>query len=63
VGAQNFTDTQWQSDASDAEIVHAIKTGPGLMPAFKKKLSAAEIEALAAYVRTFKPEATHANSR
>jgi cbb3-type cytochrome c oxidase subunit III len=55
VGAQNFTDTHWQIKTSDAEIVHAIKTGPGLMPTFQKKLSAAEIEALAAYVRTFKP--------
>ena len=55
LGAQNFTDVQWQIDTSDAEIVHAIKTGPGLMPAFEKKLSAAEIESLAAFVRTFKP--------
>jgi mono/diheme cytochrome c family protein len=53
--AQNFTDARWQADTSDAEIIHAIKTGPGLMPSFQKKLSAAEIEALAAYVRTFKP--------
>jgi mono/diheme cytochrome c family protein len=55
VGAQNFTDVQWQIDTSDAEIVHAIKKGPGLMPAFQKKMSLAEIEALATYVRTFKP--------
>jgi mono/diheme cytochrome c family protein len=55
VDAQNFTSVHWQNDTSDAEIVHAIKTGPGLMPAFQKKLSTAEIEALAAYVRTFKP--------
>src|SRR5271156_4616231 len=38
VGAQNFTDAHWQIDTSDSEIVHAIKTGPGLMPAFEKKL-------------------------
>ena len=56
VGAQNFTDAQWQTDTSDTDIVHAIKTGPWLMPAFQKKLSTTEIEALAAYVRTFKPE-------
>ena len=55
VDAQNFTSMHWQNDTSDAEIVHAITTGPGLMPAFQKKLSPAEIEALAAYVRTFKP--------
>ena len=55
VGAQDFTDVHWQSDTSDADIIHAIKNGPGLMPAFEGKLSPAEIEALAAYVRTFKP--------
>jgi mono/diheme cytochrome c family protein len=53
VGAQNFTDARWQ--ATDGEIIHAIKTGPWVMPAFEKKLSAAEIDSLAAYVRTFKP--------
>jgi mono/diheme cytochrome c family protein len=53
VGAQNFTDTGWH--ATDEEIIHAIKTGPWAMPAFEKKLSTPEIEALAAYVRTFKP--------
>ncbi len=55
LGAQNFTDARWQKNTSDDEIIRAIKTGPKLMPAFQKKLSAAEIEALAAYVRTFKP--------
>ena len=55
LGAQNFTDARWQTNTSDAEVIHAIQTGPRLMPAFQKKLSTAEIEALAAYVRTFKP--------
>ena len=54
VGAQNLTDAQWQSETTDAEILHAIRTGPSVMPAFDKKLSETEIEALAAYVRTFK---------
>lgn len=53
VGAQNLADPKWQMNSSDTEIVHAIKTGPGAMPAFEKKLSEAEIEALAAYVRSF----------
>jgi len=53
VGAQNLTDPNWQGMTSDEDIVKAIKTGPGVMPAFEKKLSAAEIEALVAYVRTF----------
>jgi mono/diheme cytochrome c family protein len=55
VGAQNFTDPQWQEDTTDDEIIHAIKTGPSVMPAFGKKLSPSEIQALATYVRTFKP--------
>ena len=54
VGAQNLTDPEWQSETSNEQIIHAIKTGPGKMPAFEKKLSPTEIEALAAYVRTFK---------
>ena len=55
VGAQNLTDAKWQADTTDGEIVHAIKTGPSVMPAFEKKLSPSEIEALAGYVRSFKP--------
>lgn len=54
VGAQNFTDAEWQSETTDAQIIHAIKTGPSVMPAFGKKLSESEIDALAAYVRSFK---------
>jgi len=54
VGAQNLTDADWQLETMDEQIVHAIKTGPGLMPAFQKKLSESEIDALAAYVRTLK---------
>ena len=55
VRAQNLGDAKWQMTASDSEIIHAIKTGPGAMPAFDKKLSEAEIEALAGYVRGFNP--------
>jgi cbb3-type cytochrome c oxidase subunit III len=54
VGAQNLTDTKWQAGTTDAEIINAIKTGPSVMPAFGKKLSSTEIEALGKYVRTFK---------
>ena len=57
LGAQNFTDPKWQMTATDVEISKAIKTGIKKMPAFEKKLSAAQIEALTAYVRTFKPAA------
>lgn len=57
VGAQNLTDPNWQAETSDAQIINAIKTGPSVMPAFGKRLSEPEIEALAEYVRHFKPEA------
>lgn len=53
VGAQNLTDSKWQAETSDAQIVNAIKTGPSVMPAFGKKLSESEIDALAVYVRSF----------
>jgi mono/diheme cytochrome c family protein len=53
-GAQNLTKPKWQEETTDEEIRNAIKTGPGVMPAFGKKLSEAEIEALAKYVRTLK---------
>jgi cbb3-type cytochrome c oxidase subunit III len=55
LGAQNLTDPDWQAETTDAQIVNAIKTGPSVMPAFGKKLSKPEIDALAAYVRHFKP--------
>ena len=54
LGAQNLTDNKWQAETSDAEILHAIRTGPSVMPAFGKKLSETEIEALAVYVRSLK---------
>jgi cbb3-type cytochrome c oxidase subunit III len=55
VGAQNLTDPKWQQETTDKEITRAITTGPSVMPAFGKKLSPTEINALASYVRTFKP--------
>jgi len=54
VGAQNLTKPKWQEETTDSEILNAIKTGPSVMPAFEKKLSETEIEALAKYVRTLK---------
>ena len=55
VGAQNLTNAKFQAEVTDDQIVDAIKTGPKAMPAFEKKLSQSEIEALVAYVRTFNP--------
>ena len=54
VGAQNLTNAKFQANTTDEEIIKAIKTGPSVMPAFEKKLSPSEIDALATYVRTFK---------
>src|SRR6516162_3417968 len=54
VGAQNLTETEFQVQTTDEQITSAIKNGPMMMPAFGKKLSEAEIEALAAYVRTLR---------
>lgn len=56
VGAQDFADSDWKTDVTDDQVIHAIQTGPGLMPAFGKKLSEAEIEALAVYVKSFPAE-------
>ena len=54
LGARNLTKPKWQEAATDSEILNAIKTGPSVMPAFEKKLSETEIDALAKYVRTLK---------
>jgi mono/diheme cytochrome c family protein len=54
VGAQNLTDIKWQESITDEKIAEAIRKGPDAMPAFEKKLSSAEIDALVAYVRHFK---------
>jgi len=54
VGAQNFTDLSWQVGTTDRQVIDAIQTGPGVMPAFEKKLSPTEIQALAEYLRTFR---------
>ena len=52
VGAQNLTDAKWQVETTDEEIINAIKTGPKVMPAFGKKLSSSEIQAMTKYVRS-----------
>jgi len=55
LGAQNLADPFWRALVWPDDIVHAIRTGPGLMPAFGNKLSPAEIAALASYVQTIPP--------
>jgi mono/diheme cytochrome c family protein len=56
VGARNLADAEWQTKATDEQIIAAIKKGPGAMPSFEKKLTRGEIDSLAAYVRSLKQE-------
>src|SRR6266851_7494062 len=44
--ARNLADTKWQAEASDARIFNSISNGKGKMPAWGKKLSEAQINAL-----------------
>ncbi|HEU4594577.1 MAG TPA: c-type cytochrome [Pyrinomonadaceae bacterium] len=52
--ARDLTDARWQKHASDERIFNSITQGGGKMPAFKKKLSSAQIERLVVYVRGLK---------
>lgn len=54
--ATNFTDAAWwrKERPSNARMRRVIAGGGGGMPAFGKRLSAAEINALLPYVRAFK---------
>ncbi len=51
-GARDFTNAKWQDKVDDARLIHSITKGHGKMPSFEKKLSADEIKALVAEVRT-----------
>lgn len=52
--ARNLTDPKWQVEVTDERIFNSISNGKGKMPAWGKKLSDAQINALVAYVRTLK---------
>jgi mono/diheme cytochrome c family protein len=52
--ARNLTDGEWQEKVSDERIFNSITNGKEKMPAFAKKLSQEQIEALVTYVRAFK---------
>jgi mono/diheme cytochrome c family protein len=52
--ARNLADAEWQEKVSDERIFNSIMNGKEKMPAFGKKLSQEQIEALVAYVRAFK---------
>ncbi|MFQ5718734.1 MAG: c-type cytochrome [Acidobacteriota bacterium] len=51
-GSGNFNDAAWQKATSLEAIIKQIEEGKGKMKAYKEKLSAAEIEAIAHYVKT-----------
>lgn len=49
--AQDLTDSVWQAETSDADILEAFERGPRSMPSYAKKLNAAEQNALVQTVR------------
>jgi len=52
--ARNLTDSKWQAEVTDERLFNSISNGKGKMPAFRKKLSEAQINDLVAYVRRLK---------
>lgn len=53
--ARDLTDAAWQAETSDERIYNSIANGRGKkMPAFAKKLSRAEMDALVVHVRSLK---------
>jgi mono/diheme cytochrome c family protein len=52
--ARNLTDAKWQAEATDERLYNSIRNGKEKMPAFGKKLSDSQINALVAFVRTLK---------
>lgn len=49
--ARDMTDASWQDDVSDERLFNSISNGRGKMPAFRKKISENDIDALVAHVR------------
>lgn len=49
--ARDLTSGEWQDSVSDERIYNSISNGKGKMPAFKKKLSDAQMDELVNYVR------------
>jgi mono/diheme cytochrome c family protein len=49
--ARNLTDAEWQGRVSDERLFNSIMNGKGKMPAYAKKFSQQEIDALVTYVR------------
>ena len=49
--ARNISDPEWQERVGDERIFNSIMNGKGKMPAYGKKLSEQEIDALVAFIR------------
>ncbi|MGB8507737.1 MAG: cytochrome c [Pyrinomonadaceae bacterium] len=52
--ATDLTDAEWQAHTSDEHIFNVISNGHEKMPAFKRRLSAEQMETLVGYVRALK---------
>lgn len=53
-GTPDMTDRNWQKSQSSKRMFNSIKNGQGSMPAFGKKLSAAQINGLIGYIRSLR---------
>ena len=49
--ARDMTEASWQDDVSDERLFNSISNGRNKMPAFRKKISENDIDALVAHVR------------
>ena len=54
--ARDLTDPEWQTAVTDERLFNSITHGRNRMPSFGKKLNAAQVESLVAYVRRLKKE-------
>ena len=52
--ARDLTNSQWQAQVSDEQLYNSIMNGRGKMPAFGKKLTEEQVDALVSYVRSLK---------
>src|SRR5256885_12632411 len=52
--ARDLTNPGWQAGVTDEHLFNSISNGKGKRPAWGKKFSEAEINALVAYVRSLK---------
>jgi mono/diheme cytochrome c family protein len=52
--ARDLADSGWQDRVSDERIFNSVMNGKGKMPAYGKKISEPEIDALVSYVRALR---------